>query len=1287
MREHEVAAGLDFDALPPGHRSSPLHVSQHIADSDPARRGPLLDAVRAHVRQMSDAARLTSTIRHLGATPSGLVVTLNYDCLVERAAREAGREAMSLDLAQAIDFIGAGGGAPGVLRVVHLHGSTNDPGAPLVLEEREYARVLSDSRVGHLLSALVFRYHLLVLGTRLAEPHLLQAMQVLRSHPPRHVLVCEHSVAERIAAGDASAPITPSHGVSVCSYPDREHKVLDGFLERLVSQGHDGAPTTHAAPPPDALYVSRRLVRTDNVEDHQIAQLLGQAEVIGEADVGLRPRTVIVGAAGSGKSSLCAQLRAASHSETVVVIPLRHVTELLGSAQAVLDRWLPSARPTVDVTAADIVDGQRAVHLVLDGLDELVPRRREAAVLAINRLGGALPHVRITVTTRPAAAVSSFAEGWQHFELLCDAAWQHEFLRVVGTTLPAIQARLGAAAASLEPLLKTPFYLRRLATQSSETVGLALGTGDVTGIILALLDDLLTSDETLEPIAGGLREWLTNCALLMQLSGCRQVGLTTLTELSRDLDLGDVEELAQRLSARSLLQDSQETWTFEHRLFAEALVAARIRDDDPAAWLDVVAPRVGDRSVVREDWLDIVRLVAARSSRWREALRTRGRLAAARSTPPDAPEGERVAAMWDLWNHSASRQVWIEGRFDGGDDDGSHVARVAPSPPPDDFVDVLEKNLRHGSRYDRANAMEVLVRLFPERAPDLLAESLRDEPDSTVRRSSASWVRRLELTQLRELVADRAERFEDEAEAGDMASLALQLTPPHERLQLARRLRDAGNREVRDYYVLTGTPPGDQVRWMLDEARGDRDEAEYIADSKLADALAGFTDPTAEEAADVAELALVANTPPSTSVLAWLGEHAAGAAMGLVRILNNDADDVVLYFVHRVASAIGSAALGAAGAPAVLVERIAEAEAFREEAAQVGPDLSDAGPDSRPAAAPEGLADVLDKPTSEAIHLLARDQRTHVEKASRADTETLVRLHALIESLWGERDLRDALTHTAEDRVTIVRWAGIALSYGPASAFPLSDSRWMQVALSGWLFEPQHKWLRTTLSEDRLRTAVSEAPPSARVVNDLLRVASPELVSVVAPLVRRLPDAELAGSRSTMLLESLANAELVEELREVSFRGGKIADEAAPLLARAGDVDTQRSLLGQLRSAIAAGAQPDRHDHPWLDSVASVDLLPDLMETYVTANLHPQEATPFDIGRGLLAAVQRIGGHDAIRAVEGLAASGRWDGIQWLYRTVDEMLQTQAHVSSAPAAEAMRVKLELPRVASAGVTG
>lgn len=1278
MRAHHVAADLDFDALPPGHRSNPLHVSQHIVDSDPARRDPLLDAVRVYLRQLSDGAQLTSTLRHLGATPSGLVLTLNYDCLVERAAREAGREALSLDLAEAIDFIAAGGGAPGVLRVVHLHGDTNDRGAPLVLEEREYARVLSDSRVGHLFSALVFHYHLLVVGTRLAEPHLLQAMQVLRSQPPRHVLVCEQSLAERIAAGDDSAPVTPSHGISVCSYPDGQHEVLDGFLERLVSQRGDGAPIP-PAPPTDALYVPRKLVRTDNVDDHQTAKLLGQAEVIGEAEVGLRPRTVIVGAAGSGKTSLCAQLRSASRSETVVVIPLRRATELLGSPESLLDRWLPAARPRVDVTAPDIVSGRRPVHLVLDGLDELVPRRREAAVLAINRLGEALPQVRITVTTRPAAAASSFAEGWQHFELLCDAEWQHAFLRVAETTLPEVQERLGAAAATLEPLLTTPFYLRRLATHSSETVRLALRTGDVTDVILALLDDLLASDETLEPIASGLREWLTNCALLMQLSSIRQLGLETLIELSRDLDLGDVEELAQRLSARSLLQDSHETWTFEHRLFAEALVAARIRNDDPEIWLDVVAPSVGERSVVREDWLEIVRLVAGRSSRWRAALRKRDPLAAARSTPPDAPEHERVAAIWDLWNHSASRQVWIEGRYDGGDDDGAHIARLAPSPPPADFVDVLESNLRNGSRYDRANAMEVLVRVFPARASDLLAESLRDEPDSTVRRSSASWVRRLELTQLRELVADRAARFEDDAEAADMASIALLLTPGHERLQLARRLRDAGNREVRDYYVLTGTPPGDQIKWMLDEARADSDEAEFIADSKLSDALADLTDPTAEEAADVAELALVANTPPSASVLAWLAKHAAGAAVGLVRAIDDD-HDAVRYYVHRVASAIGAAALRSAGAPTELVERIAEIEGPREAAAQIGSDPDDANPAPGSAPRRQTIAEVLDKPKNEAIHLLARDRRRHLEDTGRARPATIVRLHALIESLWGERDLRDALTRTADDRVTIARWASIALSYGPASAFPLSDARWVQVALSGWLFGPQHKWLRLTLREDRLRTAVSEAPPSARVVNDLLRVAPPELVALAAPLVRRLPDTELQGSRATMLFESLANAELADELRIVFSRGGEFATKAAPLLARAGDVEAQRSLLRELRSALAAGAQPDRHDHPWLDSVVSVDLLQDLIETYVAANVHPQDASPFDIGRGLLAAIQRIGGHEAIRAIEELVASGRWSGIQWLYRTVDEMLQAEANASAAPAAEAVRLQLGLPRV-------
>ncbi|HWT95371.1 MAG TPA: SIR2 family protein [Solirubrobacteraceae bacterium] len=1255
-------------------------MSQRIFDLDASRKGPLTEAVRAHVKRMADAAPLSPALRHLAATPSGLVVTLNYDSLIERAAREAGRDAISLDLAQAMQFVGAGGGTAEVLRVVHLHGSTDDDTSPLVLANAEYGQMLSDDRVGHLFAALTFRYHLLVVGTSLAEPHVLQAMQVLRHTPPRHVLVCEQRVAERIAAGDPAAPVTPSHGISVCSYPNDQHGVLDGFLERLVTQGTFRASRISTAPAVDTLYVSRKLLRTDDVDDPQIALLLDKAEVVDELELAVRPRTVVIGAAGSGKSSLCAQLRAGSLSETVVVVPLRRVTELIGPPEFLLESWLPSARPQVDVAVADVISGERPVHLVLDGLDELVPRRREAAVQAINRLGGALPHARITVTTRPAAAVSAFAEGWQHFELLCDADWQQSFLELAQTSLTDVQARLGAAAESVKPLLSIPFYLRRLSTPSSESVSRAVRSGDVTDVILALFDDLLASDETLKPIASGLREWLTDCAVLMQLSGVRQFGLGTLIELSRDVELGDVEEIAQRLSARSLLQDTQETWTFEHRLFAEALVADRIRGDDPAIWLDVVAPVIDGRGVVREDWLEIVRLVASRSSRWRAALRTRDPVVAARSTPQDAAESERIAAIWELWNHSARLQVWIEGRYDGGDDDGSHIGRIVPSPPPDDFVEEVERCLHRGTRYDRANAMEVLVRLFPKRASDLLAESLRSERDSTVRRSSASWVRRLGLIELRTLIADRAANFEDEAEAGDMASIALSLAPAHERLNLARRLRRAGNRELRDYYVLNGVPPGDQVKWMLEEARDDPDEAEFIAGTKIADVLAAWTDPKPEEAADVAELALVANTPPSASLLVWLAEHRIGAAAGVVRVVRGE--DAMPYFVHRVASAVGSTALRDAGAPDDLVQRVSEAEALREEAARtVAPDLDD-GHEVVIPPQPEGLADVLDRPRDEVIHILARDQRIHIEHAGRARPDTIERLHELIESLWGQRDLRSAVTHVAADRVTIKRWAGLTLSYGPASAFPLSNSRWVQAALTGWLFEPQYKWLRASLSEDRLRAAVNDAPFSVRVVNDLLRIAPSESLAIVAPLVARLPDSELVGSRATMLFETLANIGLPGELRMLFSRGGEIATRAAPLLARAGDVEAQRALLDELRSTLAAGAHVDHHDHPWVDAISDTDLLPDLLETYVAANLNPQESSPFDIGRGILAAIQRIGGLEAIRAVEDLAGSGRWAGIQWLHRTVDDMLQVEASAAAASAAEALRLELNLPKVSS-----
>ena len=83
----ESAVGVDFSSLPePGARTDPLHVSQFLIDARSEVAEPLRRAVHQHFVERSAAATLTPLLLHLARTPGRLIVTLNYDDLIERAA-------------------------------------------------------------------------------------------------------------------------------------------------------------------------------------------------------------------------------------------------------------------------------------------------------------------------------------------------------------------------------------------------------------------------------------------------------------------------------------------------------------------------------------------------------------------------------------------------------------------------------------------------------------------------------------------------------------------------------------------------------------------------------------------------------------------------------------------------------------------------------------------------------------------------------------------------------------------------------------------------------------------------------------------------------------------------------------------------------------------------------------------------------------------------------------------------------------------------------------------------
>lgn len=91
IRAHELASGVDFSSLPEaGARASPLDVSQWLVDRRPHIAEALRAAVRHHLVALCARARIVPHLEDLARTPGRLIVTLNYDDLIERAAEQQG---------------------------------------------------------------------------------------------------------------------------------------------------------------------------------------------------------------------------------------------------------------------------------------------------------------------------------------------------------------------------------------------------------------------------------------------------------------------------------------------------------------------------------------------------------------------------------------------------------------------------------------------------------------------------------------------------------------------------------------------------------------------------------------------------------------------------------------------------------------------------------------------------------------------------------------------------------------------------------------------------------------------------------------------------------------------------------------------------------------------------------------------------------------------------------------------------------------------------------------------
>ncbi len=516
IRGLPLVQAVDFSGVSPSEMRNPLTIAQRVVDHDPASRVEMMRALVAHLRGREPTATLTSALAALVRTPNAprLILTLNYDLLIEKAADQNNRAVETLGVADITALLSDGLQEPGeALRVLHLHGSVEDPPEQLVLDAAAYSERAGDERVRALFRTLLAYYNLCILGSSFEEQYLANVLLASRPRRPRHVIVCDEPIADRIFAGQAQLSST-LHNVLVCDYPRNDHGVLDAFCTELVTcppePDVDAPVVARGQAHAEDFYQPRRLIdQSDSPEqtlgDVELALAFGSLETYDEEELRAERRAVIVGDPGSGKTRLCERLAASPRQgERGVLIRLRAVRDTLGEPERLMAEWvhagevLDSGGP---LAIEHVLSGQTRVHLLLDGLDELPREARQQVATSIVAIGKALPEQRLTLSSRPSAALQALDEDWRGFRLLCDGQWRTGLLARIGLDEHRLSSELGDLYATVEPLTKIPFFLRGLV----DLLGEGDAPADALALSLALLRRQLRQDDRLRPLGEGVR--------------------------------------------------------------------------------------------------------------------------------------------------------------------------------------------------------------------------------------------------------------------------------------------------------------------------------------------------------------------------------------------------------------------------------------------------------------------------------------------------------------------------------------------------------------------------------------------------------------------------------------------------------------------------------------------------------------------------------------------------------------------------------------------------------------
>lgn len=1250
-----------------------------------------LHAAVPHILDLGEVADWAPSreLEALVQVPSRLIVTLNYDLALEATAGALAIPYKSfgpLDLGELWrDIVDRDPGIP--LLIGHIHGSIERPDL-LVAGTMSYGSLASTA--AEFVNNVLQRFNVVLVGLSLDEDPILSTMSRWAARHPRHVFVASAgTVAKLFEPGGRLESGENLYGVVPVALPPPGYDHLAPFLERLVSQPRPAS--TIAADEPRA---QLRALRLDQphvavpmamaADDRDREQLMwsvsfGTADLISEESVVDRSRVLVVGPGGSGKSELLKSLGVTvALPRTAVLIPVGSLRRPFGGEpERLLSRWAASGYVfrDADEPVGEETLARRAFQFLFDGLDELPPEDRDRFVQTLAEIARRYPQHRFTVASRPVGALEELAGEWERVELLPELGWADRYLGSCGLT----QDELIAAApgvADLREIMSVPFFLAGIVQlHRGGRLGDLRGHGD---LLAELLDAAL---EEASAVLGSEapRGWLRRMALSMQMAG----RTTVLREeaLAIDLDAAHEgvigpDEVIEALVNRSLFIEAGGTLRFSHRLLADQLTAEALLELGPKPNLvDAIAPSTAGMSGVRTGWLIPATLVMQAHPAWREAIRHRDALAAACATPAEASEDERRSAAMLIWETYQRWRIWLHNHDTPRIARASvALARLLADPALADVAASVRPSLKDPEPVVRASAVEVLM---DARAPgfenDLRVILADDHEEGVVRRWAARAASELGLASLYELVRQRALEPGDQFEAQDMIVLALDLVPEEQLYQLAE---DLGVRHPAEQWRIEhtarsrgGSPEAGLAlrrRWVAAKVDADLEGRE------VAELVKEIEAPGEAALIDAGYLIAAVGYSAGSLLGAVVAQHPAETLRGMIAAIRDGVADPfdIINVLHNIPAEV----LEAEGAPDRLIETRKSWDTPRVLPA---PPASSASP----ARSPVTVAELLSRRDASAdgelkARALQLSRRGGIEGADRDD------LRRRLADWWPAEGVGAGIRILGDSRYSMRPDANAWVHYGPVADAPLAPHQWVDMATIPLPHSDGYRdWLRRAYTDEAGALCASrDLVLTARQWADLILAIPPPVPAELLQRLEATGPSDRDAHDVAHLGDTLAAGEQVRTLRELSSKDVELQAALIPHLARAGDIEAQTQLLGDLLARSRANGGRHLRLH-WLEGVSDPSLLPLLFDCLdASYRMRLGEGVINDTMSSVHLAIRRLGGVEAVRHYDQMmAADDPVPGAQFLRANreaiVQDLLEAEGVALTSPLAAKLRLSL------------